>query len=388
MITFAQLKERAWEYAAKAEERYTALSPLGKAAVWVWVALHFVVGGLFWFIGPDRIFAYFAGVADDIRELPYGWAVLGAVIIVTSLPPLIGYGTAQTLVGFAYGVTPGFYISAGSCLLGGAFSFLVVRRLIHLFAPYIHRNSTFQALSQAVRVKGLPLIIMIRLCPFPYPYSNAFFASIESVSLGEFLLATLAITPKLLLHVFIGHRTYLFADPESRKSMDSVSRWLNGVLMVGGSLLGFATSYYLYKLTMRYVAEADGVAQSDLEAGLLDDVDEMLAGQTTPEEDGQARGGRAGRESEERWDEDEDWGEEDELPQQLPKQQSKVQEAAPVQQGAKAGRRDSEAWGFDGAAETGGGRRDSEAWGLDGDDEGGEELIRLEEPQKRDKRLD
>lgn len=38
---------------------------------------------------------------------------------------------------------------------------------------------------------GLPLIVLLRLCPFPYPYSNAFFASIETVSLQEFMLATL-----------------------------------------------------------------------------------------------------------------------------------------------------------------------------------------------------
>lgn len=30
-----------------------------------------------------------------------------------------------------------------------------------------------------------------RLCPFPFPYSNAFFASIESVSLLQFFVATL-----------------------------------------------------------------------------------------------------------------------------------------------------------------------------------------------------
>lgn len=73
---------------------------------------------------------------------------------VTSLPPLIGYGTAQTLIGFAYGVYPGFFISAGSCLVGGVFAFLVVRRLVHLFAPFIHKDKTFRALSNAVKVKG------------------------------------------------------------------------------------------------------------------------------------------------------------------------------------------------------------------------------------------
>ena len=42
----------------------------------------------------------------------------------------------------------------------------------------------------------MPLVLLVRFCPFPFSYSNAFFASIETVSLVQFLLATLAITPK------------------------------------------------------------------------------------------------------------------------------------------------------------------------------------------------
>ncbi|GAA5980241.1 hypothetical protein JCM10908_001584 [Rhodotorula pacifica] len=283
-------------------ERYRSLSKTGKTAVWVWALLHFVFGALFWLIGPERIFAWFAGLADEVREMPNGWLLLSLVIVITSIPPLVGYGTAQTLVGFAYGVLPGFYISAGSCLVGGAVAFLVVRRLIGLFAPYIQRDKTFAALSRAVRVKGLPLIVLLRLCPFPYPYSNAFFASIETVSLQEFLLATLAITPKLLLHVFIGHRTYLFADPASRHKMDSTTRWINGIFMVVGTLLGIGTSWYLYKLTMRYVEEAaEGDEQDALEAGLLQDVDELLDGVGTSggeDEEGTHQHGRGGGEAE------------------------------------------------------------------------------------------
>lgn len=209
--------ERSEHLGTLALDRYRALSKPGKLAVWLWASLHVVFGALFWLIGPERIFAWFAGLADDVRETPHGWLILSVVIVVTSIPPLVGYGTAQTLVGFAYGVLPGFWISAASCLVGGALAFLVVRRLIGLFAPYIQRDKTFAALSRAVRVKGtfapalltgkrrvgpdslpadlpetgLPLIVLLRLCPFPYPYSNAFFASIETVSLQEFMLATL-----------------------------------------------------------------------------------------------------------------------------------------------------------------------------------------------------
>ncbi|BGP12807.1 Tlg2-vesicle protein [Rhodosporidiobolus nylandii] len=336
-------RELVEDYHRQALQRYRDLSLLQKRLLWVWVALHVVMmAGIWWIGGMSVIFAYFASLADRVRALPYGWTILVAIIVVTSLPPLIGYGTAQTIVGFAYGVHPGFWISAASCLAGGAFAFVVLRRLLHIFAPYMQRNSTFEALSKAVRVKGLPLIIMIRLCPFPYPYSNFFFASIETVSLWEFLLAT--------LHVFVGHRTYLYADPETRKSMDPASYWINLLLMVGGSALGFGTSWYLYRLTMRYVAEANGGAgevaldTSDLEAGaLLEDVDELL------EEDARGKGRSSG--GGESWRDS--W-------------------SADEEERARTGD----------VGEQGEGQRDSLAWGLADEEERAEELIQLEQ-QKR-----
>ncbi|GAA5857212.1 hypothetical protein JCM8547_009375 [Rhodosporidiobolus lusitaniae] len=381
MLALVRAKLTSWS--EQARERYEALSTWGKALVWIWVAMHFVVMGLWWYIGADTIAAWFAGLADSIRKSPYGIGILFIIIVVTSLPPLIGYGTAQTLVGFAYGVQPGFWISAASCLGGGAFAFLVIRRLLHYFSPYLNRNPTFSALSKAVKVKGLPLMIMIRLCPFPYPYSNLFFASIDAVSFWEFMLATLCITPKLLLHVFVGHQTYLFSDPATRDSMDSTAKWVNALFMIGGSALGFGTSWYLYRQTMRYVAEAAGVDESDLEAGglgggggmerggLMQDVDEMLAGEEGSEERDREGGGEGkGRRESVGWDDERfsDFGDEDE----------------------DARRREEILASGTTAATPGKGRRDSEAWGLD--DVGGieEELIALEEPRKpqRGLRLD
>ena len=74
--------------------------------------------------------AEFARWADFIAASPYGWAILFGIIVITSVPPLLGYGTAQTLVGFAYGVWPGFAISAASCIAGGAFAFLCVPSVV------------------------------------------------------------------------------------------------------------------------------------------------------------------------------------------------------------------------------------------------------------------
>lgn len=44
---------------------------------------------------------------------------------------------------------------------------------------------------------------------------------------------------------------YLFADPDSRQKMDPQAKWVNSLYIGAGSVLGFATSYYLYKVRPR-----------------------------------------------------------------------------------------------------------------------------------------
>ncbi|GAA5949672.1 hypothetical protein JCM3765_002748 [Sporobolomyces pararoseus] len=384
MNRLTPLVERGHSVYQQSIDYYESLSPRSKLLLWFWIALHVVGAVAFWWIGWENIFAWMAQLADNVRKLKYGWLILSAIVVVSSIPPLIGYGTAQTLIGFAYGVYPGFFISAGSCLVGGVFSFLVVRKLVRFFAPFIQKDKTFQALSNAVRVKGLPLIILLRLCPFPYPYSNAFFASVESVTLGQFFLATLTITPKLLLHVFIGHRTYLFADPTSRHKMDPLSRWINFGFMVFGSLLGMGTSWYLYKTTMRFVEEAEreralglggegtgeGGDGTDLEAGLLGEVDELLNEEEEERSDSQLQ--RNGRREGKLVDVQEEEEEEGRWSNGDGKGFSDFDDTDRRNSTAKEG--DLVNLGDDDQAEAGsmgggGGRRDSEAWGLDFDDE-------------------
>ncbi|GAA5908179.1 uncharacterized protein JCM6883_004297 [Sporobolomyces salmoneus] len=384
MNRLTPLIDRGWSLYEHSTAYYESLNPRAKLLLWIWIALHIVGMIAFWWIGWENIFAWMAQLADNVRELRYGWLILSGIVVVTSLPPLIGYGTAQTLIGFAFGVMPGFFISAGSCLVGGVFAFVVVRKLVRFFAPFIHKDKTFQALSNAVRVKGLPLIVLLRLCPFPYPYSNAFFASVESVTLGQFFLATLTITPKLLLHVFIGHRTYLFADPTSRHRMDPFSRYLNLGFMLFGTLLGMGTSWYLYKTTMRFVEEAERErielgeeggdeeeGEGDLETGLLGRVDELL-----DEEDEGGKDRRDGRlvDVQEEEEEEDDWnragakrnGEEEDFSDfsdHADRNNHKPTHGTPegalldledeetASRGANANRRDSEAWGLDFDAE-------------------------------------
>jgi hypothetical protein len=94
--------------------------------------------------------------------------------------------------------------------------------------------------SLVQKAKGLPLIILIRISPFPpWVYSNTLFAvgelssqtlhptnpiieqSIQAVSFWQFVTATSFVFPKLLLHTFIGSKIAALSDGDQRDNMDT-----------------------------------------------------------------------------------------------------------------------------------------------------------------------
>ena len=118
--------------------------------------------------------------------------ILSSFTVVTSFPPLIGYSTTMTLCGFAYGPLGGFAIAAPSALMGSALTFVILRLLFkRRIKNWTQEKPHWLAMQQVIEAKGLPLIILIRLCPIPWVYSNALFASMGAVQLWQFVLATM-----------------------------------------------------------------------------------------------------------------------------------------------------------------------------------------------------
>lgn len=249
------------------------------------------------------------------------WPTLGpllliALITLLSFPPLVGYGTSITLCGLAYG-TPlpentssglftAWLLAATGCLCGSTAVFVFFRAYLRTaHAPQwiadVRNKREWLAMERAVSAKGARMILLVRFCPFPFVYSNLFFASLQPgvVSLRAFLLATLATTPKLFLHVFIGAQAFQAiqaarggsneggggggggagGDSNSNPSPPAHSL-LSLAYIIIASLVGVATSWYIWQETTRILQEfidddeagAAGEghsAEADVEEGLL-----------------------------------------------------------------------------------------------------------------------
>ncbi|MBW0524527.1 hypothetical protein O181_064242 [Austropuccinia psidii MF-1] len=228
---------------------------------------------------PSWVFSRLARWAIDLRNVALGPLYFVLFLIIASFPPVIGYGTLTTLCGFTYGWFWGWILASLGCLSGSATSFIILRQNLPKFQTWLSKQPSFVALRQAVAVKGLPLICLIRLCPFPFTYSNLFFASLTtSCPFHEFMIATLAATPKLFLHVFIGSRVFHLSDPTSSNRLDKLTVALNVIYIVGGASLGIGVSSYLYRVTMAQAGHIslglDDEAQIGVGSGRLRTLDE------------------------------------------------------------------------------------------------------------------
>lgn len=95
---------------------------------------------------------------------------------------------------------------------------------------------------------------MLRLTPIPWAYANFSLATFKEISPLDFLVATCAYSPKLLLHVYVGTRLYLFSDPDHLNEMDGTTKWLNSLSIVASVLLGVGVGSYAYRLMAGYAA--------------------------------------------------------------------------------------------------------------------------------------
>ncbi|PPQ64701.1 hypothetical protein CVT24_008328 [Panaeolus cyanescens] len=265
------------KYAKFLINRYRRLHLFGKLLIWL-VALFYVLFGVFIIVvTPARIAQYLYDKTRILAQTSWGWFALGAAIVVISFPPLIGHTTLVSLCGFAYGMK-GFFIGATGSLIGAAVVFVVLRYLFsERLRAWSSQNAKWQALESVVKAKGLPLIILIRISPFPpWVYSNSLFASIEPVKLWQFVVATLFIFPKIALHTFIGSKIAALSDGDQRGHMDTRTKVLNGVFIAGGILVALFTSWTVYNSVQSHIRHMEGFPPEvdELAAEAVEDYDE------------------------------------------------------------------------------------------------------------------
>ncbi|PPQ92385.1 hypothetical protein CVT25_008735 [Psilocybe cyanescens] len=247
------------KYATYALNRYRKLHFYGKLFIWLVVFFDLCLVALIIVVTPARIAQVSHDKAILLASTRFGWLALGGLMVCVSFPPLIGHTTLITLCGFAYGMK-GFYISSTASVLGSALAFVVLRLLFsNRLKAWSSKNQKWQALESVVTTKGLPLIILIRVSPFPpWVYSNSLFASIQTVKLWQFVVATFFIFPKILLHTFIGSKLAELSDGEQRNHMDTRTKILDGVFIGVSIAVAIFTGWFVYNAVQSHIRNLEG----------------------------------------------------------------------------------------------------------------------------------
>ncbi|ESZ90131.1 hypothetical protein SBOR_9488 [Sclerotinia borealis F-4128] len=256
-----QILSKADKLQRKVVSTWQKLSPIQKGLAIVAVILNIVLLALF-LVYQHQIFASLAPFAERWRDMRGGWMILWAMTFVAAFPPLIGYSSTITIAGFVYGVPKGWAIVASATVAGSLCSFLASRTIL---SSYVHRlvgkDKRFEALALTLKHDGIKILCMIRLCPLPYSLSNAAMATFPTVHPLNYALATAMVSPKLLIHVFIGSRLGSLAGDEE---MDTSTRIINYASIIIGGALGATVGYIIYQRTM---ARAKELEIEELEAG-------------------------------------------------------------------------------------------------------------------------
>ncbi|EJD01430.1 Golgi apparatus membrane protein TVP38 [Fomitiporia mediterranea MF3/22] len=243
-------------YSSRVWSKYRALPLFWKLIIWGVVLFDIALLVLFVVLGPSTVTQKFYDLGQELARLRFGWAILAAIMVIISFPPLTFYWTSVSLCGFTYGLK-GMFVAAPATVIGSAIVFVVLRSLFrHKLREWTSKNEKWQALEAVIKKKGLPLIILIRVSPFPpWAYSNACFASIETVALWQFIAANIFLLPKLFLVVFSGSRIAKLADGEQRGRMDIAAKVGNIVLVVVSIALGVIAGVVTYRLLQKQLKE-------------------------------------------------------------------------------------------------------------------------------------
>lgn len=191
-------------------------------------------------------------ISNDLNAKWYTPVVLILLIILVSFPPLIGYSVLSMSIGLIYGVSfKGWLILAFASVTGAVVSFVTFKTMLHSQAESLIRwNSKFEALSSVLQENNSYWIIaLIRLCPFPYSFTNGALAAVYGITVKNFVIANILTTPKAFFYLFIGSSLKNMGETDSGST-----RFYNLMSILFTDVLLILTAWVLYyRIKKRYL---------------------------------------------------------------------------------------------------------------------------------------
>ncbi|KAK4140719.1 snare associated Golgi protein-domain-containing protein [Dichotomopilus funicola] len=155
-------------------------------------------------IKHDEVVAHLRPWAEKVRDLPAGWLIPIAILIIISFPPLFGHEIIALLCGVIYGLWIGFGIVAAGTFLGELGTWFAFQWFFRKKAEKLERtNLNYGALARITRDGGFWIVLLIRFSAIPSHFSTAVFSTC-GVNFWSFTIATALTLPKQIFLVYLG----------------------------------------------------------------------------------------------------------------------------------------------------------------------------------------
>lgn len=172
--------------------------------------------------------------------------------------------------------TSSWFIAATATIAGSTASFVLSRSVLkNLVHRLIANDKRFAALALTLKHDGLKLLVMIRMCPLPYSLSNGAVATFPTVHWASYALATAIVSPKLMIHIFIGSQFEKIA--ESGGKMDAKTKAISYLSIAIGAVAGLITGWFMYKKTKERAAQLEAEERAGIRRASIDDLERDYA---------------------------------------------------------------------------------------------------------------
>ncbi|CDS05693.1 hypothetical protein LRAMOSA08221 [Lichtheimia ramosa] len=218
-----------------------------------------IAGAAAFRIYHDSIVEAIQRVAIRMRAYSYSSIILGLMILATSTPPMLGFTFLVTLSGFVYGFPQG----VAPAMIGGYVGALICFGLIrhYNFARFIRlspsKQEKYHAIQEAIAEGGFGMLLMIRLTPIPWQFTNMILALIPTLSPRRYAIVTFIASWKLCLEVWFGSQLASLSDPDLPPSAHRLTMVTLGV----GVLILVGLALWLHRLTLTKVKQRHSVNQ-------------------------------------------------------------------------------------------------------------------------------
>ncbi|KAF0321911.1 Golgi apparatus membrane protein TVP38 [Colletotrichum sp. SAR11_59] len=163
-----------------------------------------LVATIFISLHHDEVVEKLRPFSEKVREIPGGFLIPIAILILISFPPLFGHEIVALLCGVVYGLWVGFAIVAAGTFIGEIGTWFAFKHTLRRKAQKLERtNLNYGALARLTRDGGFWIVFIIRFSVIPSHFSTAVFSTCD-VKFWHFAVSTFLTLPKQIILVYLG----------------------------------------------------------------------------------------------------------------------------------------------------------------------------------------